>query len=131
MDPVTLIQAALAAGAVAGVGESATAAVKDAYTGLRGLVARRLAGKPSAEVALAEHEQDPDTWAPAGQTGPEPSCGVSFSENHWRGLADHHTMAFTHVVTHAVRHNQLHHKLGRHLDEICRSREVWMEHLVG
>ncbi len=62
VDPVTLIQAALAAGAVAGVGESATAAVKDAYTGLRGLVARRLAGKPSAEVALAEHEQDPDTW---------------------------------------------------------------------
>src|SRR4051812_40208254 len=29
----------------------------------------------------------------AGQTGPGPSCAVSFRENHWRGLADHHTMA--------------------------------------
>lgn len=30
---------------------------------------------------------------------------MSFRENHWRGLADRHTMAFTCVVTHAVRPN--------------------------
>lgn len=47
---------------------TATTAVKDAYTGLRKLVARRLAGIPTAEVALAEHEQDPETWnAPLGK----------------------------------------------------------------
>jgi hypothetical protein len=68
MDPVTLILGALAAGAVAGVSQTATTAVKDAYTGLKNLVARRLAGRPTAEVALAEHEQDPETWkAPLGK----------------------------------------------------------------
>ena len=29
---------------------------------LKKLVARRLAGGPAAELALAEHEQDPETW---------------------------------------------------------------------
>jgi len=62
MDPVTLILGALAAGAVNGVGETATTAVKEAYAGLKKLVAGRLAGRHSAEVALAEHEQDPETW---------------------------------------------------------------------
>ncbi|WP_203417124.1 hypothetical protein, partial [Jiangella ureilytica] len=42
------------------------------------------------------------------------SCDVSFRENHWRGLADHHTMASTRVVTHAVRPDELHHKRGHH-----------------
>ncbi|MDX6235401.1 MAG: hypothetical protein QOG10_216 [Kribbellaceae bacterium] len=68
MEPVTLILGALVAGAAAGVGESATTAVNDAYTALKQLVKRRLAGVPSAEVALAEHEQDPETWsAPLGK----------------------------------------------------------------
>src|ERR1019366_2754843 len=68
LDPVTLILGALAAGAVKGVGETATTAVKDAYAGLKKLVAGRLAGRPTAEVALAEHEQDPETWkAPLGK----------------------------------------------------------------
>src|SRR4051794_614037 len=41
----------------------------------------------------------PSSWhsvpgaPPAGQTGPGPLCAVSFRENHWRGLADHHTVA--------------------------------------
>ena len=40
------------------------------------------------------HRQPSVRRAPrAGQTGPGPSCAVSFRENHWRGLADHHTMA--------------------------------------
>jgi hypothetical protein len=68
MDPVTLILGALTAGAVKGVGETVTAAVKDAYAALKRLVAERLAGRPSAVVALAEHEQDPEVWgAPLGK----------------------------------------------------------------
>jgi hypothetical protein len=62
MEPITLILGALAAGALAGVAESATGAVKDAYSGLKRLVAARFAGKPAAELALAEYAADPDTW---------------------------------------------------------------------
>src|ERR1700722_6846176 len=43
MDPVTLIVAALVAGAAAGLKDTASSAIKDAYNGLRGLVLRRLA----------------------------------------------------------------------------------------
>jgi hypothetical protein len=60
MDPVSLILAALAAGAVAGVQTTATAAIKDAYNGLKELVHRRFSGKPEAAVALSEYENDPD-----------------------------------------------------------------------
>jgi hypothetical protein len=62
MDPISLIVAALAAGATAGVSNTASTAVKDAYTGLRELVRRRLAGRAAAEVALAEHESAPEIW---------------------------------------------------------------------
>jgi hypothetical protein len=63
VDPVSLVVAALAAGAVSGVGETASAAVKDAYAGLRQLVRARLRGAgPAAAMVLAEHEKDPDTW---------------------------------------------------------------------
>jgi hypothetical protein len=62
MDPISLIVAALAAGATAGVSDTASTAVKDAYTGLRELVRRRLAGRAAAEVALAEHESAPEIW---------------------------------------------------------------------
>jgi hypothetical protein len=62
MDPVTLIVAALAAGAASGASETATTAIRDAYQGLKRLVSARFASRNSAEVALAEHETDPDTW---------------------------------------------------------------------
>ena len=62
MDPITLVLTALGAGAVAALHDTAAQAVKDAYAGLKSLVQKRLAGKPQAELALAEHEQDPDTW---------------------------------------------------------------------
>jgi hypothetical protein len=62
MEPITLILGALAAGALAGVREGATGAVKDAYAGLKRLVAAHFAGKPAAEIVLAEHAADPDTW---------------------------------------------------------------------
>jgi hypothetical protein len=39
-----------------------TDATKDSYAGLKALVQRKFAGKPKAELALAEHESDPETW---------------------------------------------------------------------
>jgi hypothetical protein len=62
MDPLTLIVAALTAGAVGGAGNVASTAVGDAYQGLKRLVAARFSGKKAAEVALAEHETDPEVW---------------------------------------------------------------------
>lgn len=61
MDPVSLIVAALAAGAQ----NTATGAIKDAYAGLKALVRRRLSGRPTGEVALAQHEAKPEQWGPA------------------------------------------------------------------
>jgi hypothetical protein len=38
----------------------------------------------------------------------------SFRENHWRGLADHHTMTFPNVVTDVDQPDYLHDAPGRH-----------------
>jgi hypothetical protein len=55
MDPVSLVVAALAAGAASGVGETASDAVRDAYAGLKELVRARLRGAgPGAEVVVAD-----------------------------------------------------------------------------
>jgi hypothetical protein len=66
MDPVTLIVAALMAGAATGaldeVKDGAKAGVKAAYAKLRALAKKRVAGNRGAEVALAEIEADPETW---------------------------------------------------------------------
>jgi hypothetical protein len=62
MDPITLIVTALAAGAVSGITESASSAVKDAYASLKALARKRLADRPDAELVLARHEQAPETW---------------------------------------------------------------------
>ena len=62
MDPVTLILAALTAGAAASAKDTASVAVKDAYDGLKGLIQRKLANKPAAQMALAEYEKKPDIW---------------------------------------------------------------------
>lgn len=51
MDPVTAIVAALALGAAAGAKEVATQAVKDAYAGLKSLIAHRY---PKVEIAALE-----------------------------------------------------------------------------
>lgn len=59
MDPVSMISAALTAGALAGTQETASAAVKNAYSALLGMVRQRLRGKPAAEAALAKHEAEP------------------------------------------------------------------------
>ena len=62
MDPVTLILAALVAGAAAGMKDTASSAIKDAYNGIKGLVKRKLAGRPDGELVLDRHEQDPQVW---------------------------------------------------------------------
>lgn len=62
MDPVTLIVTALVAGAAAGLKDTASSVIKDAYGGLKGLVRRKLAGRPGGELVLDRHEQDPQVW---------------------------------------------------------------------
>ena len=62
MDPVTLILTALATGAAASAKDVTSQAVKDAYNGLKTLIKNKLAGKPDAEMALAQHEKKPEVW---------------------------------------------------------------------
>ncbi|MFZ5863945.1 MAG: hypothetical protein ACOYXR_14030 [Nitrospirota bacterium] len=63
MEPITTtIVTALAAGDAAAGKETASAAIKDAYQGLKSLIQRRFAGTPNSDVVLAEHEKEPDTW---------------------------------------------------------------------
>ncbi len=66
MDPISLIIAALVAGAAAAAQETSKQAVKDAYGGLKGLLKRRFEqkNKPEGEVALEKHEEKPEVWAP-------------------------------------------------------------------
>ncbi len=68
MDPVSLIMAALAAGAAAGAQDTVTQAVKDAYGVRKESVRRRLAGRPAGEVALEQHAQRPEQWERALET---------------------------------------------------------------
>jgi hypothetical protein len=62
VDPVSLIVAALVAGAAAALKDTAGQAVKDAYTGLKTLLRRKTADAPAVEVAVQQHEEDPDVW---------------------------------------------------------------------
>ena len=62
MDPLSLILTALVAGATAAAKETATAAVKDAYQGLKTLVLNKFSGKPEAETALSGYEKKPEIW---------------------------------------------------------------------
>lgn len=62
MDPVTLIATALAAGATSVVQDDPSPATQSANTRLRALVARRFAGRPAAELVLAEYDADPAVW---------------------------------------------------------------------
>jgi hypothetical protein len=59
MDPISLILAALAAGATAAVKDTAGEAVKDAYAGLKALVRRRFGGDSKAEAELDAVEREP------------------------------------------------------------------------
>ena len=62
MDPLSLIVAALATGAATAAKDTAGAAIKDGYQGLKALIQRKLAGNQAATVVLEEHEKDPDTF---------------------------------------------------------------------
>lgn len=62
MEPITLIIAALAAGATAGAQETATQAVKDTYSGLKAAVSRLFGSRESGIVALQSHEEQPIAW---------------------------------------------------------------------
>jgi hypothetical protein len=62
MDPVSLVMTALTSGAAQGLAESASDAVKSACSRLKQLVSAKFSGTRSAEVALAEHAADPETW---------------------------------------------------------------------
>jgi ABC-type glycerol-3-phosphate transport system substrate-binding protein len=63
MDPITLIAAALAAGAAASVKITTEEATKDGYKAFKGMIQRKLASNPAAKVVWEEHEKDPDTYA--------------------------------------------------------------------
>ena len=58
MEPISLIIAALVAGAAKAAGDAAP----DAYNGLKALIKRKFAGEPKAEMILEEHETDPETY---------------------------------------------------------------------
>jgi hypothetical protein len=62
MDSISLIEVALASGAAAGVKDTASSAVKDAYAGLRTMVKNLFAGRQRAELVLDAHEAAPETW---------------------------------------------------------------------
>jgi hypothetical protein len=66
VDPITLIVAALAAGASAGaldaLKDEAKGKAQAAYAKLHQLVKRRFRGNAAAEVVLAEYQADPETY---------------------------------------------------------------------
>jgi RIP homotypic interaction motif len=66
MEPITLIVAALAAGASAGsidaLKDNAKEMATTAYAKLRGLARKRVAGHPDGELALERHEAAPQKW---------------------------------------------------------------------
>lgn len=58
MEPISLIVAALVAGAAKAAGD----AVPDAYVCLKALIKRKFSGEPKAEMVLEEHASDPETY---------------------------------------------------------------------
>lgn len=62
MEAVDLIRDALMSGSVAATTKVASKALLDTYQGLKVLVQRKFDGEPKAELALDEHESDPETW---------------------------------------------------------------------
>ena len=62
MEPLSLIIAALAAGATAGIQGVAGDAIKEAYQGLKELIQRKFVGNRKAEMTLEEYEKRPEVW---------------------------------------------------------------------
>ncbi|MEK8106598.1 hypothetical protein NKG94_17570 [Micromonospora sp. M12] len=70
-----VITAALAAGAGAGLKDTASAAVRDAYAGLKALLKQRFGGREGEAVqALEADETEPGVWqARIGEAWPRPA----------------------------------------------------------
>jgi hypothetical protein len=62
MADIEIITAALAAGAGAGIKDTASAAIRDAYNSLKDLIKQRLGGRNDAVQALDADETEPDVW---------------------------------------------------------------------
>lgn len=62
MDPVSLILTAISTGAAAAAKDTASEAIKDAYSGLKSLINKHLHGNQQATLALSAFEKDPETW---------------------------------------------------------------------
>lgn len=60
MDPISLIIAALVAGATTGITETATDAIKDTYAGFKALLLRRLKGEKDAAEKVEAVEAKPE-----------------------------------------------------------------------
>ena len=65
MDPVSLIVAALAAGATAALKDTTTTAVTDAYQGLKALLVRRFGDSPEARAQVERVDREPEAAAQA------------------------------------------------------------------
>ncbi len=57
MDPISLIETALVTGAATSAKDTASQAIKDAYSGLKMLLSRLFADKPKAQVILGTARQ--------------------------------------------------------------------------
>lgn len=64
MDPVSLIVAALLAGATRSLEGVAEDSLKDAYAGLKGLVKRFFTDRPAANDVLEKSEANPQKYGP-------------------------------------------------------------------
>ena|SRR2546421_7301120 len=62
MDPISLIVAALTAGATTGVKDTASSAIKDAYNSLKSLIRHKCSDQSRAVTTLGDFEDDPDTY---------------------------------------------------------------------
>ncbi|MGW7406082.1 hypothetical protein ACWGI9_20515 [Streptomyces sp. NPDC054833] len=62
LEAASVVVGALAAGGAQGLQDAASAAVRDAYTRLRDLVAGRFRGHRRAEAVLDDYVSDPETW---------------------------------------------------------------------
>ncbi|MGW0336806.1 hypothetical protein ACWD0J_34040 [Streptomyces sp. NPDC003011] len=91
MEPITLIATALAAGAAAGVQDTASASVRSAYARLVQLVRSRLGGRSAELDGAVEAQRTADASAP-GEVVPElRRLLVSVEagqDHHLRSLAD-------------------------------------------
>jgi hypothetical protein len=62
MNPIDLILAALATGALTSIQATASEAIKDSYKGLKRLILQRFAANTDAAATLTKYEKQPEVW---------------------------------------------------------------------